>query len=112
MRYKNEIDVSSDLFTIEHILPENAQDNWGGFSSEEINRSIYRIGNLTLLEKKLNRQADQFSFDEKVKVYNQSKSKLTQDITLHYETWTEEKIASRQRNLAKSAKSIWRIQEL
>jgi len=49
-QHKNEIDSESDLFTIEHILPENADDTWGQFTFEEINRSVYRIGNLTLLE--------------------------------------------------------------
>ncbi len=58
-QHKNEIDPESDLFTIEHILPENADDTWENFTFEEINRSVYRMGNLTLLERKLNREAGQ-----------------------------------------------------
>lgn len=109
---RNEIDPESDLFTIEHILPENADDTWGDFNLEEINRSIYRIGNLTLLEKKLNRDAGQVQYNEKKLIYLQSNSEITKSIPENYETWNEDKIASRQRELAKHAKSIWKIQTL
>ena len=113
-RYKHhsEIDVESDLFTIEHILPENADNNWGDFSFEEINRSVYRIGNLTLLERNLNRDAQQKPFVEKLKYFKQSKSMLTQKLIDDYNSWNEDKIASRQKELAKHAKGIWKIQEL
>jgi uncharacterized protein with ParB-like and HNH nuclease domain len=111
-QFQNEIDPDSDLFTIEHILPENADDTWGNFSFDEINRSVYRIGNLTLLEKKLNREADQKSFAEKLFFFQQSNSELTKLIPEHFDTWNEDKIAARQRELAKHAKAIWKIQEL
>ena len=111
-QYKNEIDPESDLFTIEHILPENADDAWGEFTFEEINRSVYRIGNLTLLEKKLNREADQKPYIEKINLFNQSNSELTKSIPDHFNTWNEDKLAARQRELAKHAKAIWKIQGL
>jgi hypothetical protein len=110
--FKNEIDPESDLFTIEHILPENADDTWGDFTFEEINRSVYRIGNLTLLEKKLNRDAEQKPYAEKLIYFQQSNSMLTKSIPEHFDTWNEEKLAARQRELAKHAKAIWKIQEL
>jgi uncharacterized protein with ParB-like and HNH nuclease domain len=111
-QYKNEIDFESDLFTIEHILPENADESWGEFSFEEINRSVYRIGNLTLLEKKLNKEADQVSFKNKINYYLQSNSEITKSIVEHYNSWNEAKVASRQRELAKHAKQVWKIQDL
>lgn len=110
--YNSEIDVDSDLFTIEHILPENADEEWGEFSYDEINRSRFRIGNLTLLEKKLNREAAQKSFTEKCELFEKSQSKLTNSIPTKFSTWDEAKIATRQRMLAKHAKAIWKIQEL
>lgn len=110
--YNSEIDVDSDLFTIEHILPENADEEWGEFSFDEINRSRFRIGNLTLLEKKLNREAAQKSFAEKCKLFEKSQSKLTNSIPTKFSTWDEAKIATRQRMLAKHAKAVWKIQEL
>jgi hypothetical protein len=108
-KHQNEISWDSDLYTIEHILPESADENWGGFSDEEINRSVYRLGNLTLLEKKINRAAGTLPFNEKITFFNQSNCKLTQVISEHYESWNEDKISARQKQLAKEAKSIWRL---
>lgn len=111
-QHRNEIDPESDLFTIEHILPENADDTWGNFTFEEINRSVYRMGNLTLLEKKLNREADQKAYVEKIVLFAQSNSELTKTLPDNFNTWNEDKLAARQRELAKHAKAIWKIQEL
>lgn len=111
-QHKNEIDPESDLFTIEHILPENAYDTWGNFTFEEINRSVYRMGNLTLLERKLNREAGQKGYVEKKVLFAQSNSELTKTLPDNFNTWNEDKLAARQRELAKHAKAIWKIQEL
>ncbi len=111
-KYGNEIHSESDLFTIEHILPESADESWGNFSQEEINRSVYRIGNLTLLEKKINRDASALKYVDKIDFFNKSNSQITTSIAESYESWSENKISARQRELAKDAKSIWKIQEL
>lgn len=111
-KFKNEISTDSDLYNIEHILPESADETWGEFSQEEIDRSVYRIGNMTLLEKKLNKIADTKKFGDKITFFKQSNCQITQEISENYEIWNESIISSRQRNLAKNAKSIWRVQEL
>ncbi|MFN0082239.1 MAG: DUF262 domain-containing protein [Ferruginibacter sp.] len=111
-QYNNEIDPESDLYTIEHILPENADETWGAFTFDEINRSVYRIGNLALLEKKLNREAGQLPYDKKINFFAKSNSELTKSIPDSFNTWSEDKLAARQRELAKHAKAIWKIQEL
>jgi hypothetical protein len=110
--FKNEIEPESDLFTVEHILPENVHETWGDFTFEQLNRSVYRIGNLTLLEKKLNREADQKPYAEKLIIFQQSNSMLTKLIPEHFQIWNEDKVAARQKELAKHAKAIWKIQEL
>ncbi|MET3128172.1 uncharacterized protein with ParB-like and HNH nuclease domain [Arcicella rosea] len=110
-KYQNEISPESDLYTIEHILPESADESWG-MSQESINRSVFRIGNLTLLEKKLNKGADVLRYSDKADFFNKSNSRITNSLSENYESWSEEKISARQRDLAKDAKSIWRIQEL
>lgn len=110
--FRNDLDPDSDLFTIEHILPENGDETWGDFTFEEINRSVYRIGNLTLLEKKLNREADQKPYAEKIQFYEQSNCELTKHLPENYDVWNEDKLSSRQRELAKHAKAVWKIQEL
>jgi len=106
------VDSESDLYTVEHILPENAEDTWGEFSFEEIKRSVYRLGNLILLEKKLNREAGQLPYTEKIKWFQRSKSELTRAVPEHFDSWNEDKVAARQRELAKHAKAVWKIQEL
>lgn len=111
-KFKKEIDRDSDNFTIEHILPESSDESWGDFTNEEINHSVYRLGNLTLLEKKLNQQAGIQKYSNKREIFLQSTCDLTVDIAKNYETWNEDKVAARQRELAKPAKAIWRIQEL
>jgi uncharacterized protein with ParB-like and HNH nuclease domain len=108
-KYRHEIPWESDVFSIEHILPESADETWGDFTAEEINRSVYRLGNLTLLEKKLNRDAGTLAYSEKIQLFTQSNCKLTNAISENYETWSENKISTRQRQLAKDAKSIWNL---
>lgn len=110
--FKNEISAENDNLTVEHILPESANETWGEFSDESINRSIYRLGNLTLLEKTLNRNAQDLNYEGKKPFFLNSNFLLTKDIVNQYEIWNEEKISARQKELAKQAKSIWRIQEL
>src|SRR5690606_14257454 len=111
-KYHNEINSDSDLYSIEHILPESSDESWGLFSNEEIDRSIYRLGNLTLLEKKLNRDASILSYSEKKDFFQKSNCNLTKNLHDEFESWTEAKITARQKDLAKAAKSIWKIQEL
>lgn len=110
--FSNDIASESDIFTIEHILPESADENWGEFTDEEINRSVFRMGNLTLLEKNLNRDIENSNFEVKKEVFKKSNSKFTAKIIDDFETWDENKLISRQRDMAKYAKSIWKIQVL
>jgi uncharacterized protein with ParB-like and HNH nuclease domain len=110
--FSNDIPFDSDIYTIEHILPESANENWGEFTDEEINRSVFRIGNLTLLEKNLNRDIENSNFEFKKSFFLKSNSKITNKIAEEIEIWNETKIISRQKELAKYAKSIWRIQLL
>lgn len=110
--YRNEIGLENDLFTIEHIIPENAPNGWNGLTYEEIVRSVYKLGNLTLLEKKLNEEAAQKPYSEKRAIFSRSSVELTKAISENYDNWNDDKIASRQKELAKHAKAIWVIQEL
>jgi uncharacterized protein with ParB-like and HNH nuclease domain len=110
-KFHNEINPESDNYTVEHILPESADETWGDFSDEEINRSVYRLGNLTLLERKLNREAEVLGYESKREIFLKSNSELTKDIVENYDTWNENKISARQKELAKHAKGIWKIQE-
>jgi len=107
--YQTDLDLNSDLYTIEHILPENILD-WDNLTEDEIERCIYRLGNLTLLEASLNKEAAQKSYEEKKEIFKKSKVNITNQIPIDYNHWNEESISKRQRKLAKNAKSIWSIQ--
>ena len=110
--FTNDIPYDSDIYTIEHILPESPDENWNQFSDEQINRSIFRIGNLTLLEKNLNRDIENSTYEVKKPIFLKSNSKITQKISRENDSWTESKIISRQKELARYAKSVWKIQIL
>ncbi len=111
-KFAHTIDYENDLYTVEHILPENAEETWGDFTSEAINRSVYRLGNLTLLEKQLNRDAGTLPYNNKRTIYLKSDCKITLNIPEYYENWDEDKLSARQKALAKDAKSVWKIQEI
>lgn len=109
-KYHTDIDQSSNLYTIEHIIPESDIDEWNYLGDEVIERCIYRLGNLTLLEKNLNRDSGTQGFDNKKVAYIKSSIQLTKSVTEDYSEWTEETISKRQARLAVKAKSIWRLQ--
>ena len=103
-------DYDTDPFTVEHILPQNPADAW----QESIPRglweeSIYRLGNLTLIESATNRQLDNAVYADKLAAYGQSSYSLTQRIPeIAPELWTREMLDRRQRQLAERAAHLWR----
>lgn len=102
----NTLDVDA---TIEHILPENCNDEWlKCFDKDNIENLIYRFGNLTLLEEKKNRhEATDKSFREKNFIYQESQYGITSNLS-NIEEWNSDEIKSRQKKLAKIATSIWK----
>jgi len=105
-------DYLSDKYTIEHILPEHPDDLWLGFSEEQLDRSVYRIGNLTLLESTTNNDLKNRPYSEKSPFYRQSAFQITNQLAEEHHEWNPEKIGSRQAWLAKQATAIWRLAEL
>jgi hypothetical protein len=102
-------DYETDEGTIEHILPENLNEEWAEkFTAEEHQKLTFAIGNLTLLEPKINRQIAQKPFDEKKLAYANSQYQMSKEINAS--DWTPTAIKHRQAGLAKTAKSIWKVQ--
>ena len=75
-------------YTVEHIIPEN--------SSPLTNN----IGNLILLEEKLNLEASDLSYSNKRAVYKKSRSAWVSKFLNDYSDWSELKIESRAQILA------------
>lgn len=103
---------TSDAFNIEHVLPQNAPDGWGGFSNDEADALLYRLGNMTLMETGNNRDAGNKEYAAKREAYRQSGFAITRRIADENAEWTPERIAARQAWMATQAAAIWRVAQL
>ena len=101
-------DRASDTYSIEHVLPVAPDASWG-FDDDAVERSVYRLGNLALLETNLNRDAGNDPYGLKRPIYQRSGIASTMAIAEHYEQWTEEAVSNRQKHMAKVAKDIWKL---
>ncbi len=106
---EHDIDPDSDHFSIEHVLPEHPGDGWECFSDQDIERFLYRLGNMTLMERVPNRELGAAPYDEKKDVYRSSSVRMTQRLPAEYDSWMPASIASNQRRMAKEATAVWRL---
>jgi hypothetical protein len=102
--------VAPDLpeLTVEHILPINPGGLFPSFNAEAAKRDVQRLGNLTLLEHRLNKDLGAAAFEVKQRVYEQSKFLMTRAITTP--EWTPETLRARQSEMARAAVTVWRIE--
>jgi hypothetical protein len=91
----------SDRVHIEHIYPQRPEQRW-----PEHQDVLNRLGNLTLLDSKLNQTIQNGLFDQKKPSYQNSQVLITRDL-LSFNNWNREAIDSRQRQLAGLAADIW-----
>jgi uncharacterized protein with ParB-like and HNH nuclease domain len=108
-KYGNAFDFESATYNLEHILPENPSEHWNYIDETKQERLIYRLGNITPLETTRNRELGNGNYTVKRAVYQQSDFQMTQAIAKHYDCWDGQKIEARQKQLAKIAVGIWRI---
>jgi hypothetical protein len=108
----NEYEFESDSFNIEHILPQNPEKDWDAFTDEEVDSMAYRLGNMTLLSKKVNKKLSNAGFALKKEVFSESQFELTRKIAEENDEWTSARIAVRQKSLAKLATTVWRVAQL
>ena len=103
-------DYEDNAGTIEHILPENGNENYLEDFPTAIHESVvYRLGNYTLLEDDKNRACETLPFAEKKLIYQTSQYELSKQITANQ--WTPNTIDRRQERLADYASSVWRISQ-
>ena len=104
-------DMDSPLYTLEHILPQNPNEEWTSFTSKEVDEAIYRLGNLTLLEAGKNRRLQNTSFDHKKIVFGESQFEQTKRVAAE-EVWNMTRLHARQQWLANQATAVWRVSQL
>jgi hypothetical protein len=105
------------VVTIEHVLPQNPKQDsiWlKCFPNEEERiQYVHRIGNLVLLSRKKNSEAQNFDFEKKKKKYffsgtGISAFALTSQV-LYQTEWTPEVINQRQESSLQNLRKIWRL---
>ena len=103
-------DPETDPGTIEYILPEHPGEIWSEtYPPQQWEDTVYRIGNLTLLEASNNWTVGNKEYVEKCASYRNSKYTLTRNISeMAPEQWTPELVRLRQAKLASRAVQVWR----
>lgn len=105
-------DFASDAFSIEHVLPQNGPDGWGGIGNDDSETLVYRLGNMTLLHTGANRDLGNTDYAQKRAKYQQSGFAITKKIGDENVDWTPARIAAHQNWMATQATAIWRIAQL
>lgn len=105
------------IITVEHVLPQNPADNslwvqWFGDRQEQ-QKYVHRLGNLVLLSRRKNSEAQNYNFDIKKNKYFKTSSgvcpfALTIQV-LNEENWTPEVIEGRQKNQIDVLQKLWRL---
>ncbi|MGJ5630073.1 DUF262 domain-containing protein [Nostoc sp. CALU 1950] len=114
---QGEASYDYSVITVEHVLPQNpSQDSkwlqWFPNEEERI-QYVHRIGNLALLSRNKNAEAQNYDFDKKKEKYFVGKKGicafvLTTQVLQHSE-WTPEVIKQRQEDSLQSLRKIWRL---
>jgi uncharacterized protein with ParB-like and HNH nuclease domain len=88
---------------VEHIYPQTplADERWNNHNS-----MLNRIGNLTLLDRRLNASIKNGNFLLKRPSYQQSELVITNEL-VNYEEWSSVSVENRQMEMANIAVSIW-----
>ncbi|MEH2122265.1 DUF262 domain-containing protein [Nostoc sp.] len=105
------------VITVEHVLPQNPSEGsiwleWFPNDEERI-QYVHRIGNLVLLSRKKNAEAQNYDFDKKKKKYFVSNTSIVPFVlttqVLQQSEWTPAVIEQRQEDSLQSLRKIWRL---
>ena len=100
-----ELQPAEDL-TLEHIYPDKPASGWNTFSDDDSKAYRPRIGNLTLLTRRLNSSLRNGPFNAKRKAYADSALLITQDVSV-YADWSPSSVDARQNKLAAVVPLVW-----
>jgi len=94
--------------SIEHIYPQNPTEEWD-LDETKMQRFVFRLGNICLLEKGLNRDIQNAVFIDKVSIYRKSSYYYANKISSDYTEWNDSSIIKLQSEMANAAVSIWKL---
>ena len=113
----SETNTTPDLkiITVEHVLPQNPDtgSKWLKWYPDDEDRMtwVHRLGNLALLSRRKNAQAQNFEFDRKKTLYfNSPLTPFALTIQIIKQTsWTKDVLEKRQKEALATLKSLWRL---
>ncbi len=103
------VNSDPDVVNLEHILPKNPHKNWSNFNEDQVVSLNKRIGNLTLMQNKLNSEQGNEPFSQKKIYFMSSDLWITKMIADNYDVWTPDNIRDRQEQLANIAVQTWNL---
>jgi hypothetical protein len=105
------VNPNAKKVNLEHVLPQHPTLNWiSTFSNRsEAEAHVYRIGNLTLLTKSVNKDSANKSFKDKQKIALKDSKLLINEYIKNATSWGADEIEKRQKDLAIVAVDVWRI---
>ncbi|MFN5931395.1 MAG: HNH endonuclease family protein, partial [Sphingobacteriales bacterium] len=107
------IEWGSKDIHLEHVMPQKPSGSWLKLKKQDedlYDEYLNRIGNLTLLQDKLNQSASNKDFKTKKKEYY-SKSRLfvTKEHFKNYNLWGYDEIQLRQLEILSLVNKIWKV---
>ncbi len=107
---KEKVALDSGKVWLEHIMPQTLSEAWKsylGSDAEKHEEYLHRLGNITLLGRKLDIQASNRPFvDKKVAYYDKSEFRITRELVA-IDRWDCTAIDKRQEQLAELACHVW-----
>jgi hypothetical protein len=99
---------NEEEINLEHVLPLKPESNWPAFDEDAARAYQRRMGNLVLMQQKLNSAARSATFAKKRAALAASQYKLTAEVGTQ-SAWDAAAIGQRQQRLAKLAVQAWPI---
>lgn len=113
LRATDENRIDFNTVNIEHVLPQNPHKDWR-LTKNEVKGYVNKIGNLTLLSKRINSKVQNVPIEKMLPELEKSELPITRELVLRIKgsnsEWGEEQIIRRQEEFAETALTdIWRL---
>jgi hypothetical protein len=99
---------NSEVVNLEHVSPQTPSNKWNHISNDDHEVLVNRLGNLALMNNRINTKAGNDGFTYKKSFYSKSAFTLTKKIATKT-VWDQATIDARQKHLADLAVKTWPI---